>query len=631
MVLEGALHADETCHAFAVRVAVEHARFEAWSEKCGLNDAAVEYGEAPARHVANHRPKQRRFEDFIKHSGPTIKQVLSEIFLLMSQLSSAETKYASLINIEAEEADREGEADGFLGDVADITEPRPVDPSAVVPIGTMLQGGVHGKSAQMMGHTSSGRPGLKTRARQALEGNIIFNIATRVTRSTKTALKPKRLQWVIRDAEVCESKILKLSQLNNFLLESLDRAEKADMFQMVYLQMNSTKELVQHVRALLKAVALSDSATSTRGAEIDSSGTTLVETQSVATSALQGRDFIRSAGNFVIAAFEAAGDPPKSCVMPAMLLGQSVDMKTRSFTKMADGRNVWVEWRNYEDVNVAGHLKVDPKTVGRMDRLVTLLKIPTKPEEFCVPPCEGYFVDEEYTRIGMVFSAPAGATVESPRSLLDCLEGPPISLSSRVQIAQTLASWLLHLHSVCWFHKGIRSSSVLFFTAPQSAELGRPYVTGFDYARTAKDDSVTTQPPIGVDDNDLYVHPAYLDPYRTQGYRQVFDIYSLGVVLIELAYWQPIREILRDAQAVSAHDHQTSLTPVTVRDQILGNRINVLEGVKSRVGDKYASAVKACLNGIDALNDDETANAPEGALLYDFNRAVIEVLDGIAM
>jgi hypothetical protein len=639
-VLEGAYHADETCKALAVRIAVEHVRFETWSRECGLNDAAIAEAEADAatHGVAVKDPKARRFEAFLKYSGPVITPVLSEILLLMTQLTSTEQKYSEVIGFNADKTtfDATRADQNPTADMTDIMEP-------TVQLGAHSIEQLLRQKDEVLNLTphllmepyhqsTSERPRARAkRTKQAWKDNTLIDIASRVTRTAKTALEPKRLQWKIIDEPKCDQKIQRLSQLNGFLLECLDRTDRTDVFQMILLQMNTNKDLVQHVRALIDAIK----APKFTDAQSGMSGTTLVATDQDRASMPDSRDFIRQAGNFVIAVLEAAGQPSGLSKLQAMLSDETVSLSSRTPARMADGQEVWIEWKKYQKtMNDDGMLAIDPLTDGRMERLVTVLKTPTKPKEFCVPPCLGYFVDEPQTRIGVVFQAPAGVSVRTPRSLLDLFEQQPTaSLSSKICTARALALWLLHLHSVRWLHKGIRSASVLFFTPEGSPELDNPYITGFEYARTTGDPYATTKPPIGVDTNDFYVHPDYLEDHRAAGYRQIYDIYSLGIVLIELAYWQPIDRILKEA--VAARGLQTPLKPGAVRSQVLGKSIDVLEGVRSRVGGRYTAAVEACLNGLEASNENGMRRATESennaVLLYEFNERVIEMLAGIVM
>jgi hypothetical protein len=642
-VLEGAYHADETCRAFAVRVAVEHAQFEAWSKESGLKEAAAAEAETEAlgSTVAIEDSRGLRFGTFLKYSGPVIVPVLSEILVLMTQLTSSEGKYAKLVDFDASNSTPDSIKNGkdSAPEITDLMEPAAETGSPVLPsFGQLLhhRDGIHSQTPYLLTTGASKKGGFKARTGEVSRDNKLFtDIASRWTRAAKTALEPRRLSWVIRDAEKCETRLRRLSELNTFLWKCLDRTDKTDLFRMVLLQMNTSKDLVQQLRVLMGALAAPHA---TDDAHSHTGGTTLVAA-SLAEANVSGGStrFITQAGSFVIDALETLGRPSTTPKVATMFPGEKVDLATRTPATMPDGREVWIEWKTYRmTLDADGFLDIDPRTVDRMERLVTVLQIPTKPKEFCVPPCLGYFIDRKEARIGIIFHAPMHAPLQSPRSLRELFHDPIAPLCSRMQIAKALAMWLLHLHSVRWLHKGIRSDSVLFFNHPGSLELGDPYITGFEYARTTGATGGTTKPPIGVDSRDFYVHPDYLNDQRAGGYQPVFDIYSLGIVFIELAYWHPIDQILRESTAESGA--QTASKPGAVRRQLLGRENDVLEGVESRMGRKYATAVESCLSGLERPRDGLSHDALEErdaesntTLLYDFNDGVIDMIDGIVI
>jgi hypothetical protein len=642
-VLEGAYHADETCRAFAVRVAVEHAQFEAWSKESGLKEAAAAEAEteALASTAATGDSNSLRFGTFLKYSGPVIVPVLSEILVLMTQLTSSEGKYAKLVDFDASNAAPDSiknETDS-APEITDLMEPAAEAGSPVLPsFGQLLyrRNEIHSQTPHLLTTGVSKRVGFNTRTKEDPRNSKAFtDIASRWTRAARTAFEPRRLRWVIRDAEKCETRLRRLSELNSFLWKCLDRTDKTDLFRMVLLQMNTSKDLVQQLRVLMGALAAPHAIADTQSR----TGETTLAAASLAgaNTSSGGTRFITQAGSFVIDALETLSRPSTLPKVATMFSGEKVDLAIRTPATMPDGREVWIEWKTYRTtLDADGFLDIDPRTLDRMERLVTVLQIPTKPKEFCVPPCLGYFIDRKEARIGMIFQAPAHASLQSPRSLRELFHDPIAPLCTRMRISKALAMWLLHLHSVRWLHKGIRSDSVLFFNHPESLELGDPYITGFEYARTTGATGGTTKPPIGVDSRDFYVHPDYLNDQRAGGYQPVFDIYSLGIVFIELAYWHPIEEILRESTAESGA--QTASKPGATRRQLLGRENDVLRGVESRMGRKYAAAVESCLSGLerprDELSDDtlEERDAESNTtLLYDFNDGVIDMIDRIVI
>jgi hypothetical protein len=145
----------------------------------------------------------------------------------------------------------------------------------------------------------------------------------------------------------------------------------------------------------------------------------------------------------------------------------------------------------------------------------------------------------------------------------------------------------------------------------------------------------------------MYIHPDYMDPSRRPQFRKTFDIYGLGIVLIELACWKKIDEVLQlpsepelvDDQTVAGADEEgddddfkndTPASPTdskpkpsikairNIRPQILDPKSGVLDQVEAAMGGKYRDAVYACVKGMEAFGlgeDKDQANPLIGTLL----------------
>ena len=74
---------------------------------------------------------------------------------------------------------------------------------------------------------------------------------------------------------------------------------------------------------------------------------------------------------------------------------------------------------------------------------------------------------------------------------------------------------------------------------PSSPSIGRPYLSGFEFARFDDPAEVSEAAAQGGDNN--YRHPNYQLPLtRKHKYRRSYEIYSLGAVLIEICLWNRI-------------------------------------------------------------------------------------------
>jgi len=162
----------------------------------------------------------------------------------------------------------------------------------------------------------------------------------------------------------------------------------------------------------------------------------------------------------------------------------------------------------------------------------------------------------------------------------------------------------MYLHSVNWLHKGLRSNSVVFFTPPgEEADYGAPCLSGFDYARPDLPEEVT-EPPAAHSENDIYRHPNVLGNSSSRS-KKSHDIYSLGVVLIEIAYWQRIDSIVNLSESLKAARKEVR----GVKEMLLGEKY--MKEIEGSVGEIYQEVVRKCLTGGKELGSSDDRFADE--------------------
>lgn len=254
-------------------------------------------------------------------------------------------------------------------------------------------------------------------------------------------------------------------------------------------------------------------------------------------------------------------------------------------------REIFVEWK---DVEASGIVK--DMIIERIRALGALLST-RNAVEFRRPTCLGTFEDKKYqertrrSRIGLVYQLPPKA-VGLPVSLSSLLLygkknsfRPP--LGQRFMLAFRLAAAISLFHASDWLHKAFRSDKILFATADDITE---PLIAGFQYSRPVGDASLEGS-LTGRPETDLYYHPSV-----NAGWTKIFDIYSLGVVLWEIAFWRPIFD-----------EHIGGKNPRQVmnllREELRGDSGKTWDGL---VGEVYMNVVRRCLNcdfGVETGND----------------------------
>ncbi|KAI5800426.1 prion-inhibition and propagation-domain-containing protein, partial [Peziza echinospora] len=216
---------------------------------------------------------------------------------------------------------------------------------------------------------------------------------------------------------------------------------------------------------------------------------------------------------------------------------------------------IYIEWKS---INKQLRSKIRP----RVENLAHLLHTPKHPS-FRTLHCRGFFEDYEKAQYGFVFDRPHGADpARNPISLLQLFRLKGFQLPTqtmRMELACILATALSQLHSAGWLHKSLRADNILFFpttiTTPNggggaqlansnkySIDLTQPYLVGYEYARFDASSEVSEQPSSNPD-HDIYRHPLAIGDY-SESFNRIFDIYSLGLVFLEIAHWRPLRKII---------------------------------------------------------------------------------------
>ncbi|UKZ95589.1 uncharacterized protein TrAFT101_010419 [Trichoderma asperellum] len=305
---------------------------------------------------------------------------------------------------------------------------------------------------------------------------------------------------------------------------------------------------------------------------------------------------------------------------------ESEDPRCEAILKTAEGKKkVWIEWKDYDNAGNTGCLS-KAEIVDRVRKLACLLHHRPKPEAFRTPHCIGFFdkadpdvpeddVDILDRRLGLIFERPDSQDVHDtlpPVSLRELLLDTTVRkprVTDRIKLAHALSNCLLYLHAVNWLHKGLRSHNILFFkTKTGHVDYSQVYLSGFDFSRPGGLEEVTEIPGFDAE-HDLYRHPR---AQSNQGKlrersKKSFDIYSLGVIFVELAHWKPVEGVLGIEMRLAKG--QSDVVRQVRSDLLATERVADLG---AEMGEKFEEAARRCLLGERELGlepgDDETAD-----------------------
>ena len=257
--------------------------------------------------------------------------------------------------------------------------------------------------------------------------------------------------------------------------------------------------------------------------------------------------------------------------------------------------------------------------------LAELLTASSKPAEFRLLSCAGYFHDATNGRYGFVYDLPSYLRPSSPASplslrrpttlhtLLHALRDP-IDLGARFTLAKQLLATIHVIHACGFTHKNIRPSSILFLPAESSdrkgpsksrrVALAKPYLMGW---------GINTEEPDKDHEREkaIYSHPTHLrHPARL--YIPAFDVFALGIVLLEIGLWQSADSFAAEITDFSSEEFRSVL------------RKRVVPDLRSQCGAIYEGVVQQCLgiSGEEGRIPEEEEKEMEKMLVWDLMRGL---------
>lgn len=294
---------------------------------------------------------------------------------------------------------------------------------------------------------------------------------------------------------------------------------------------------------------------------------------------------------------------------------------------------VIVEWRLPDPLSLVTDISTE-ELVQRRSMVVDLLHQTSKltAADYHVLDCFGWFESTGQTDdgkscklVGFASKIPSWADVgRKPVTLNELLTtafasdepGGAPSLRTRFQLARDIAEAVYQLQCSRWVHRMLSSHQILFFYDEQTTELryDSPYLIGLQYSRP--DDQKEQLEPSGrpaqirsegmsknLGSLGIYLHPELLE-HRGRRYRRSDDLYSLGTILFEIAFWEPL-------QAFEKGDNPQTSSEVTKRSKEILKTAKV--ELDAEVGPVYQQVVLGCLEGLRQQSSNDQFRAGNSA------------------
>ncbi|EHK21050.1 uncharacterized protein TRIVIDRAFT_70186 [Trichoderma virens Gv29-8] len=446
---------------------------------------------------------------------------------------------------------------------------------------------------------------------------------------------PKRIRWVLIDQEAFDVALKRLHDLTNHLrgltgdsrLRTIQNTVEMTFMELVQ-SMDTQKELLALVRAvvaLLEDPGISQAQGENRSRNELQTLRDLAKLKELNIASKMGHQIPADRIQYTV-------DEISSTITTAKYQDHPEEKgESTSALLGPNSRGVWIEWKRYgmgdfkNGLNRHGEQAeaIRREIISRAAQLAKLLACP-KAADFCTPTCLGYLDEPEKCRLGWVFAMPAGRA-HPPRSLRSLLYGIACpSLTERVALASKLAACLLHLHAVNWLHKALRSDNILFVYDDDDDDvppLSEPIVSGFDLSRPDEDSAKTVERMDANPKRDIYRWPLSQTSLPEENRaRKTFDIYSLGVILLEIAHWKPIETIMGFPDV----DGITTSQSLKIRSRLLNTEPQLLDKLLEIMGRKYHDAVKACITGPEGFELAEGDNQTDPAVGITLQRMYME-------
>lgn len=232
------------------------------------------------------------------------------------------------------------------------------------------------------------------------------------------------------------------------------------------------------------------------------------------------------------------------------------------------------------------------------------------PDQTQILKCFGYFHDEKTSRFGLIYEIPpnlschisANATqrVLSLRDLFTQI--PRFPLGHRFRFACDIAKAVLYVHLAGWVHKSIRPNNIIILEDLSLNDarrfpylLPRPFLAGFEYARSLK--TASDRRSDAEWQLNIYRHPKRQFLERNSMYNMSHDVYSLGVIFLEIGLWGsrdfiPFQMRQNVFKGKSGEQMKEVLLSLARGECTEGSREN---GVAVQMGKRYEEMIRYCL------------------------------------
>jgi hypothetical protein len=191
-------------------------------------------------------------------------------------------------------------------------------------------------------------------------------------------------------------------------------------------------------------------------------------------------------------------------------------------------------------------------------------------------------------------------------------------IGGRFRVAHALAATILATHSSGWVHKNICSRGILALPSQISLNEIDPYVLGWGTSRPVNADTNL----VGMFEFEPNLHhhkDRFGQPNRK--FAREHDVYSLGVVLLEIGLWKTMSTIFaKQIQRQPKVDVKNQASTFQKVNGYIMDKTQSLE-LRQEMGAAYAEVIKTCLTWPSAGSESDACD-----LAITFRKTVVDAL-----
>ena len=302
--------------------------------------------------------------------------------------------------------------------------------------------------------------------------------------------------------------------------------------------------------------------------------------------------------------YQHAGVPLTTRMIGRLLRSQAPEAVRLYLQESLDDPLVLVEYANFDSFYRESNMSPPLRNLDLLSEYLQNAKV--QPQLNLL----GYFEDPQTSRLGLIYdladcipnqslsgqgdhdSEPVEAcsllhqlqTASKTAKTHETLTATP-PLEERFQLALRIAEQIQCMHSTAFIHGNLTSDSIVFVSGGdrqlnQPKKLKAPAIGAFDLfsGSHAQASSPTSA-------SNIYRHPEDQAPVDSPAARLRYDVYGLGLTLLEIGLWTPLSDLHKSKYQLK--EFKTRLEKIWIP------RLAV------KCGSLYMSAVQACFNFSD--------------------------------